>query len=155
MRKIISIIVCLVSVLTLQAQTTEHMRIYTDKDNYLAGEDMWIKVCVTDSLYRESQISKVAYVEISDTHQAYAQGKIALKNGVGWGRIKFPQTMHSGTYQLMAYTRYMRNRSADCFPGKYIAVLNANQATEEDDVELLTDSILRISENLPASSGRS
>lgn len=63
MRKIISIIVCLVSVLTLQAQTTEHMRIYTDKDNYLAGEDMWIKVCVTDSLYRESQISKVAYVE--------------------------------------------------------------------------------------------
>lgn len=155
MRKIISIIVCLVSVLTLQAQITEHMRIYTDKDNYLAGEDMWIKVCVTDSLQRESQISKVAYVEISDTHQVYAQGKIALKNGVGWGRFKFPQTMHSGAYQLMAYTRYMRNRSAECFPGKYIAVLNANQATEEDDVELLTDSTLRISENLPVSSLRS
>lgn len=155
MRKIISIIVCLVSVLALQAQTTEHMRIYTDKDNYLAGEDMWIKVCVTDSLYRESQISKVAYVEISDTHQAYAQGKIALINGVGWGRIKFPQTMHSGTYQLMGYTRYMRNRSADCFPGKYIAVLNANQATEEDDIELLIDSTLWVSDNLPASSLRS
>ena len=84
----------LISVLGLQAQVTECMRIYTDKDNYLAGEDLWIKVCVTDSA--EAPFSKVAYVEISDMRQVYAQGKIALKNGTGWGRIKFPQTMHSG-----------------------------------------------------------
>lgn len=151
MRRIISIIICLISVLALQAQSTERMRIYTDKDNYLAGEDMWIKVCVTDSLYSDSHISKVAYVEISDTHQAYAQSKIALKNGVGWGRIKFPQNMHSGTYQLTAYTRYMRNQSANHFPKRYIAVLNANQATEEDNVELITDSTFRVSESLPPS----
>ena len=49
MKRIISIIIGLVLVLGLQAQVTECMKIYTDKDNYLAGEDMWIKVCVTDS----------------------------------------------------------------------------------------------------------
>lgn len=49
MKRIISIIIGLISVLGLQAQVTECMRIYTDKDNYLAGEDLWIKVCVTDS----------------------------------------------------------------------------------------------------------
>ena len=100
MKRIISIIIGLISVLGLQAQVTECMRIYTDKDNYLAGEDLWIKVCVTDSA--EAPFSKVAYVEISDMRQVYAQGKIALKNGTGWGRIKFPQTMHSGAYQLTA-----------------------------------------------------
>ncbi len=49
--------------------------------------------------------------------------------------------MHSGAYQLTAYTRYMRNQSADRFPKKYIAVLNASQATDGDDVELLKDSV--------------
>ena len=147
MKKIISIIICLISVVALQAQITEYMRIYTDKDNYLAGEDLWIKVCVTDSTFRESLTSKVAYVEISDMHQMYAQGKIALQNGVGWGRVRFSQTMHSGIYQLTAYTRYMRNQSADSFPKKYIAVLNTNQAMEEDYVEVLTDSAALISDN--------
>ena len=145
MKRIISIIIGLISVLGLQAQVTECMRIYTDKDNYLAGEDLWIKVCVADSA--EAPFSKVAYVEISDMRQVYAQGKIALKNGTGWGRIKFPQTMHSGAYQLTAYTRYMRNQSADRFPKKYIAVLNASQATDGDDVELLKDSVSLTSGN--------
>ena len=54
------------------------LRIYTDKDCYVAGEDLWIKVCVTDSLSRGSVLSKVAYVEISDTKLVYAQGKIRL-----------------------------------------------------------------------------
>ena len=67
MKRIISIIIGLISVLGLQAQVTECMRIYTDKDNYLAGEDLWIKVCVTDSA--EAPFSKVAYVEISDMRQ--------------------------------------------------------------------------------------
>lgn len=152
MKRIISIIIGLISVLGLQAQVTECMRIYTDKDNYLAGEDLWIKVCVTDSA--EAPFSKVAYVEISDMRQVYAQGKIALKNGTGWGRIKFPQTMHSGAYQLTAYTRYMRNQSADRFPKKYIAVLNASQATDGDDVELLKDSVSLTSGNPVLSSLR-
>lgn len=142
MKKIIFIIIYLASVMGLQAQITECMRIYTDKDNYLAGEDLWIKVCVTDSAYRNSSVSKVAYVEIGDTRQVYAQGKIALQNGIGWGCVRFPQTMHSGTYLLTAYTRYMRNQPADSFPKKYIAVLNAGQAAEEDNVEILTDSVI-------------
>ena len=80
-----------------------------NKDCYVAGEDLWIKVCVTDSLSRGSVLSKVAYVEISDTKLVYAQGKIDLQNGNGWGRIRLPQVMHTGAYQLTAYTRYMRN----------------------------------------------
>lgn len=62
--------------------------------------------------------------------------------------------MHSGAYQLTAYTRYMRNQSADRFPKKYIAVLNASQATDGDDVELLKDSVSLTSGNPVLSSLR-
>lgn len=141
MKRVIFCIIGWVLVLGLHAQIVENMRIYTDKDCYVAGEDLWIKVCVTDSLSRGSVLSKVAYVEISDTKLVYAQGKIDLQNGNGWGRIRLPQVMHTGAYQLTAYTRYMRNYPMACFPKKYIALLNTVQTTEEDNVELFTDSI--------------
>ena len=67
MKRVIFCIIGWVLVLGLHAQIVENMRIYTDKDCYVAGEDLWIKVCVTDSLSRGSVLSKVAYVEISDT----------------------------------------------------------------------------------------
>ena len=123
MKRVIFCIIGWVLVLGLHAQIVENMRIYTDKDCYVAGEDLWIKVCVTDSLSRGSVLSKVAYVEISDTKLVYAQGKIDLQNGNGWGRIRLPQVMHTGAYQLTAYTRYMRNYPMACFPKKYIACL--------------------------------
>ena len=84
MKRVIFCIIGWVLVLGLHAQIVENMRIYTDKDCYVAGEDLWIKVCVTDSLSRGSVLSKVAYVEISDTKLVYAQGKIDLQNGNGW-----------------------------------------------------------------------
>lgn len=150
MKRIIVIIIGWLAVSGLQAQLVETMRVYTDKECYLAGEDLWIKVCVTDSLSAASVPSKVAYVEIGDTKQVYAQGKIDLQDGNGWGRIRLPQTMHTGAYRLVAYTRYMRNRPASCFPKKYIAVLNTIQATEEDDVELITDSVFTASATQPS-----
>ena len=51
MKRVIFCIIGWVLVLGLHAQIVENMRIYTDKDCYVAGEDLWIKVCVTDSLY--------------------------------------------------------------------------------------------------------
>ena len=125
----------------LGVQGQELLRIYTDKDCYLAGENLWVKVCVNDSLLPGNELSKVAYVEVCDAQQVQAQGKVALTDGVGWACIRFPQTMHSGVYRLTAYTRYMRNYPAECFPKKNIAVLNAVQASE-DDALVATDTTL-------------
>lgn len=98
MKRVIFCIIGWVLVLGLHAQIVENMRIYTDKDCYVAGEDLWIKVCVTDSLSRGSVLSKVAYVEISDTKLVYAQGKIDLQNGNGWGTY---QTSASHAYRSL------------------------------------------------------
>lgn len=122
------------------AQTGELMRIYLDKECYLAGEDLWIKVCVDDEVYPGNSMSRVAYVEICDTAKVHVQAKVDLRGGVGWARVSLPQTMHSGIYQLTTYTRYMRNLNSDSFPRKYVAVLNTRGASEEDHFDLV-DSI--------------
>ena len=116
------------------AQQAELMRIYTDKDCYLAGEELWVKVCLDDEAYPGNSMSRVAYVEICDTAQVRAQAKVALTDGKGWARIQLPSTMHSGMYQLVAYTRYMRNLNSDSYPRKYVAVLNAMGASDEDNL---------------------
>ena len=119
-------------VLASMAQSSDLMRIYTDKDCYLAGEKLWIKVNVDNEALPGNAISRVAYVEICDTAQVYVQGKVALQQGAGWACIHLPQTMHSGVYQLTAYTRYMRNCQSESFPRKYIAVLNTLGSSEKD-----------------------
>lgn len=43
MKRVIFCIIGWVLVLGLHAQIVENMRIYTDKDCYVAGEDLWIK----------------------------------------------------------------------------------------------------------------
>ena len=116
------------------AQQAELMRIYTDKDCYLAGEELWVKVSVDDEAFPGNDVSRVAYVEICDTAQVRAQGKVALTEGKGWARIRLPQTMHSGMYQVTAYTRYMRNLKPDAFPRRYVAVLNTLGASTEDNL---------------------
>ena len=42
MKRVIFCIIGWVLVLGLHAQIVENMRIYTDKDCYVAGEDLWI-----------------------------------------------------------------------------------------------------------------
>ena len=133
MRRILLGMMLSLCVLTSMAQSSDLMRIYTDKDCYLAGEKLWIKVNVDHEALPGNAISRVAYVEICDTAQVYVQGKVALQQGAGWACIHLPQTMHSGVYQLTAYTRYMRNCQSESYPRKYVAVLNTLGSSEKDD----------------------
>lgn len=134
MKRTISILLFSLCWVAGMAQQAELMRIYTDKDCYLAGEELWVELSVDDEAYPGNVMSRVAYVEICDTAQVRAQGKIALTDGRGWARIQLPSTMHSGMYQITAYTRYMRNLHSDSFPRKYVAVLNTLGASEEDNI---------------------
>ncbi len=117
--------------IALWAQNQPLARIYTDKECYLTGENLWIKVCVNDAAYPGNAESRVAYVEVSDSKQIHAQGKVALQKGTGWACIHMPQTMHSGIYRLTVYTHYMRNLDPENFPTRHIAVLNARTALAE------------------------
>lgn len=111
------------------------IRIYTDKDCYLAGEKMWIKLSLDEQASPENRMSTVAYVEISDETQIHAQAKVSLREGTGWACVSLPASMHSGVYRLMTYTRYMRNWDTSCYPQKFLAVVNARAHGESDKLK--------------------
>jgi len=108
-------------------QVYERVYIHTDKECYIAGEDLWLKFYVVDDTFQPSLLSKVGYVEISDTKKPHLQLKVALENGRGAGKVRIPMDISSGIYQLSGYTRYMRNEGQEAFFTKTIAIVNARQ----------------------------
>ncbi|MCL2649894.1 MAG: hypothetical protein FWD60_02565 [Candidatus Azobacteroides sp.] len=113
--------------LKAEERSCERVYVYTDKDCYVSGEDIWLKFYVVDGNFQPSVLSKVGYVEICDTEKPQIQLKLALEKGQGAGRMRIPMELPSGVYQLSGYTRYMRNEGENVFFKKLIAVVNAGQ----------------------------
>lgn len=129
------IFICLFPFLCKGQNIQEYLQVTTDCDLYITGEKLHVSIWVEDAEHQPLDMSKVAYVELSDTQKAHVQFMIALENGRGWGEILLPASMHSGTYELSAYTRYMRNYTPDCFYRKHIGVVNLTYKSEEDDLK--------------------
>jgi len=105
----------------------ERVYVHTDKDCYLAGEDVRLKFYVVNGHFQPSLLSKVGYVEISDTKSPQMQLKVALEKGHGSGKIRIPMNLPTGIYRLSGYTRYMRNEGEKVFFTRQIAIINAGQ----------------------------
>lgn len=138
MRHIILSLILLLLIAPISAQqwSPEHVDALTDKECYLAGERLCVRVDVTMPDGTASP-SRVAYVEIADTRQLHAQAMVNLTDGQGWAEIALPATMHSGCYQLTAYTRAMRNFGTDTFFTSLIGVINGEQLSRRDDILFL------------------
>ncbi|MDP4251963.1 MAG: hypothetical protein Q8918_17825, partial [Bacteroidota bacterium] len=104
----------------------EKIYVHTDKNFYLPGEILWFRVYDVDaSFHRPLSISKLVYVELLDkTNKPVLQEKISLKPGEANGSFVIPAGILSGDYRFRAYTRWMRNFSADYFFEKAIRILN-------------------------------
>jgi hypothetical protein len=71
----------------------------------------------------------VAYVELLNTRQeAVLQAKVPLTTGGGVGRLLLPYNLATGSYQLRAYTRWMRNESERLFFHTSLAIYNPMEA---------------------------
>lgn len=126
--------ICLLTTSQVEAQTREHAYALTDKDCYVAGERLHVSVRITDDQGRPSTLSRVAYVEVSDTAAMQAQGMVSLKDGTGWGDIALPPNLHSGCYTLSVYTRKMRNDGTEFFHRQLIGIVNTQHVTRRDEV---------------------
>ena len=124
---IISIILFSGFSLKAEERIYERAYVHTDKDCYIAGEDILLKFYVINTDFQPSALSKVGYIEICDTEKPQIQLKVALEKGHGTGKIKIPADIPTGVYLLSAYTRYMRNEGDNVFFKKQIAIVNAEQ----------------------------
>lgn len=88
------------------AQRAERTYVTTDRDWYAAGETVYLSAfCVDVSEgVRLSDVSAVAYVELTSADGMALGAKIALLGGRGAGSLVLPRTLPTGNYRLSAYT---------------------------------------------------
>jgi len=117
----------------LTAQQVERERIYvqTDKQLYVSGELLWMKLYTTDAQGNLTSLSKVGYVELLSDSIAEIQVKLDVLNGSGMGWMELPPMLPTGYYRLIAYTRNMQNEGENVFFEKKIAVVNPYIREEE------------------------
>ncbi|MDR3141620.1 MAG: hypothetical protein LBU37_07850 [Tannerellaceae bacterium] len=109
-----------------KGNTSVQERVYlqTDKELYLAGELLWLKLYTTDAEGRLFSFSKTGYIELVNDSIPEVQIKVDITDGTGAGWIELPALLPAGYYRLIAYTRYMRKAEVPVFFEKRIGIIN-------------------------------
>ena len=90
----------------------ERVYISTDRDSYIAGEKIWLSLFCFDISggdLKYSNLSSVGYVELHNQDRMVATAKISINYGRGGGFVDLPPDIPTGSYKLVAYTKYMLN----------------------------------------------
>jgi hypothetical protein len=89
----------------------EEIYVHSDRSEYIAGEDMWLKVYLFDrQKYQLSEYNSIAYFELLNANNLQVLKKrIYLEKGLGPAHILIPDTLSTGRYTMRAYTNWMKN----------------------------------------------
>lgn len=115
---------CLVFSQTSGKSLYERLYLQTDKDMYLSGELVWLKLLTSTPEGQPLKFSKIGYIELLDANVSQVQLKVELSDGVGNGSLVIPTALPTGYYRLVAYTRYMRNETPVPLFEKVVGVIN-------------------------------
>lgn len=130
---------------TLSAQTLgkseirERTYISTDKNCYVAGDNVWCSVyCfdVTSGERKLSSFSSVAYLELHSTAGMALRAKVALVNGRGAGTIVLPSSLLTGNYALIVYTKQNKNEEGFKPEAKMLTVFNVFSPDRLENVSI-------------------
>ena len=138
--RVLALALCAVS-LAFAVNAQERVYVSTDKECYLAGENMWISVyCLDEVAGGYSQLSKVAYLEFHNLEGMASLIKLPLKEGRGCGRLQIPLSYATGNYSIVAYTERHGGASKGEFNGKIVTVFNTLSSQRvKDGVEVVKD----------------
>lgn len=123
MRCFVSVLLVLLANVPMQGR--ERVYLSTDRNAYLAGEDLWCSVyCVDAETGKYSTLSSVAYVEFHSSQGLEERVKLPMIEGRGCGRLQIPLDFATGNYLLVAYTGKYGGDSKGPFNGKIVSVYN-------------------------------
>ena len=94
-----------------EAVPREEIFVHTDRDEYIAGENVWFNLYVIDrKSFKPSVNSRIVYFELlNNENRPVVQKRILIDKGFGPGQIVLPDTLSSGSYRIRAYTSWMKN----------------------------------------------
>ncbi|GAB4031611.1 Plug domain-containing protein [Spirosoma jeollabukense] len=109
---------------------TEKVYVHTDRDAYLIGETVWLKGYVFNGLTHEADtVSRVLYIDLVDPVAKRVRLREQLRATLSYapGQLLLPDSLPAGTYQLRAYTNFMRNYPDAYFFSKTLTILPSDE----------------------------
>lgn len=126
LKHIISILLTTVTFLANAQARGERVYISTDRQIYVAGENIHCSAYSIGSNGKLSSFSMTAYLELHSTSGLAVTGRAALVEGRGCAEIEIPRSLPTGNYSLLAYTKVGLTHK-DCNPAsaaRIITIIN-------------------------------
>ncbi len=110
----------------IKSNFSEELYVMTDRDIYIAGEKVFLKVVSYGRLTHViSAVSTVAYISLLDqSGNPVLQAKIRIGGSSGSGFFTLPDSLRTGNYAIATCTHWMQNFSPELFSYKNICVIN-------------------------------
>jgi len=103
----------------------EEIRLVTDRDIYVAGEEVLFSVTVGRLTHTPGTFSRVVYVDLLDSHKtAVVQVRTGTDGFTGAGSFRIPDTLRTGNYFIRSFTSLMKNYPQALFAYRMITVIN-------------------------------
>lgn len=126
MKRLVTILLILLSASLQKTMAGECVHLKTDKDVYVAGELVMCSVWCSENETISTK-SSIAYIELLDKNGLAATSKIALIEGRGAGYLDLPGNIPTGNYAITAYTS--ASERAECHG---ISVFNLTSSRRVD-----------------------
>ncbi|OHX63938.1 hypothetical protein NH26_20220 [Flammeovirga pacifica] len=119
----------------------ELIYVHTDKPYYMAGENIYYKAYLREaSTFFLRQISKTVYVELIDPKNEIISKKLIRVDGEhNHGDFKLSTELEQGTYQLRAYTNWMRNFGMKYFYEQDIKIFQIDMENRREELASKTE----------------
>jgi len=104
----------------------EEIHLVTDRDIYIAGEQVYFAVSQAGRLtHIPGTLSKVVYVDLLDSYKTpVVQVKTGTDGFTGAGVFRIPDTLRTGNYFIRSFTNLMKNYPQALFAYRMITVIN-------------------------------
>jgi hypothetical protein len=119
----------------------EKVYLHTDREVYSYDETIWFSVYLVEGIrHMASNLSSLVYVDLIDPSQRIVTTlPIRIVDGKGAGDFFLPDSIAEGTYQLRAYTNYMRNFDPDFLFTKQIKLVGLSRESLSDPPQRNSD----------------
>lgn len=96
------------------AHPIQKVYLYTDRDQYFAGETIWLKGYFL-SEFLPSISNTSLYVELVEKDMVIQREIFPVYAGIAMGQLELPDTLQGGQYQIRAYSQLMLNQPGFTF----------------------------------------
>ncbi|MEG1729329.1 MAG: hypothetical protein RR280_07280 [Bacteroidaceae bacterium] len=117
----------------------EKVYLHLDNNAYLMGETLWFKAYVVRAAsLSPTTLSQVLYVELLNNEGEMVKRKVLhVVKGQAYGEFKLDELVHSGFYEVRAYTRSMLNWGAAIAFSRVVPIYDPTEKAKIGDYSTL------------------